>query len=232
MPGSTPKIFTIPKIFHRVWLSGTPLPQAAQDFIAGWTALHPDWEQRLWTSESLPLLVNQSLFDEAGTFWAKKTDILRYELLRLFGGVYMDVDMEPRKNIDALIQDLDAFAPRFREETSDIFDPDFCLEIAILGTVPHHPLFERLVSSLTPWNAERPGEDVLLATGPHYFTRQVNGWKQGDTGGFSLTELEPKIFQPYEWFEADKQAMDHPDAYGIHQCWGSWAGWNGKPPKK
>ena len=141
--------------------------------------------------------------------------------------------MEPRRNIDALIQNLDAFAPRFREETSDIFDPDFALEIAILGAVSHHPLFECTVDDLTPWNRDHPDADVLLATGPHYFSRRVNAWKEaGDTKGFSLTEFEPHFFQPYEWFETEKQALDHPDAYAIHRCWGSWNNWNGLPPKE
>ena len=74
MPLIVPKS-SIPKIIHRVWLSGEPLPGAAQEFIAGWERLHPNWEQRLWTSDNLAPLVNQTLYDSTDKFWAKKTDI-------------------------------------------------------------------------------------------------------------------------------------------------------------
>ncbi len=220
---------SIPKIMHPVWLSREPLPEAAQEYIANWERLHPGWQHRLWTSENLPKMVNRDLFDAANG-WAAKTDILRYELMLTFGGVYVDVDMEPRKNIEALIAGLDAFAPRFREETSPIFNPDFALEIAILGSIPGYPLFERIVSQLGLWHHLHPLAGILYATGPHYFSLQVNEWKRGDTEGFSLTEFEPKVFQPYEWFETDKEAMPHLDSYAIHRCWGSWNNWNGRPP--
>lgn len=221
----------IPKIMHRVWLSGEPLPLAAKEFIEGWTRLHSDWEQRLWTSENLPEMVNRSLFDRVGG-WAAKTDVLRYELMRSFGGVYLDVDVEPCKNIDALIAGLDSFAPRFREESSPIFNPDFCLEIAVLGSVPHHPLFEQVVASLGPWQEQHPGADILLATGPEYFSLQVQEWRKCQPAGWELTEFPPSVFQPYEHFEHDREAIDHPHSYGIHRCWGSWNNWNGRPPKQ
>jgi len=229
VPDTIPRIM-IPKVMHRVWLSGEPLPRLAQEYIDGWTRLHPDWQQRLWTSENLPEMFNRPLFDRAQG-WAAKTDILRYELMHQFGGVYLDVDVEPRKNIDALIAGLDAFAPRFREESSPGFDPDFCLEIAVLGSVPRHALFGRIVDALGPWNEAHVGQSILLTTGPQFFTLQVRKWNRGDTQGHTLTELPPPAFQPYEWDQFDREAMDHPDSYGIHRCWGSWNNRNGRPPK-
>jgi hypothetical protein len=67
-----------------------------------------------------------------------KSDILRYELLRLFGGIYLDTDVEILRNFDEL---LDA--------------PFFCSDegmgnigTAVLGCVPHHPLNHAMLKAI------------------------------------------------------------------------------------
>ena len=56
---------------------------------------HPDWEYKLWTDETVKeiTLINQELFDKAKNY-GEKSDILKWELVYRFGGVYIDTDME------------------------------------------------------------------------------------------------------------------------------------------
>ncbi len=38
----------IPKVFHRIWLGGTPLPDEHTRWGETWQTQHPDWQMRLW----------------------------------------------------------------------------------------------------------------------------------------------------------------------------------------
>ena len=61
--------------------------------------------QVLWTDEQVAglTLFNQAAFDAAPNF-GEKSDILRYELLYAFGGVYVDVDLQCVGNLAQLCQ--------------------------------------------------------------------------------------------------------------------------------
>jgi len=96
----------IPKVIHQIWLGGN-LPEKFARMTAKWPELHPDWEYRLWTDSEVADLdfENRDLFDDTDC-WGEKTDILRVEILRRFGGVYVDTDYE-------LLKPLDSFHERF-----------------------------------------------------------------------------------------------------------------------
>ncbi len=40
---------------------------------------------------------------------AQKADVARYEIVLKYGGIYMDIDFEPLKNIEPLLHGVDAF---------------------------------------------------------------------------------------------------------------------------
>ena len=56
-----------------------------------WIEKHPDWEYMLWTEENIPKLINYKHF--VATYkLSGKANIVRYELLYRYGGVYIDAD--------------------------------------------------------------------------------------------------------------------------------------------
>jgi mannosyltransferase OCH1-like enzyme len=100
----------IPKVFHFIWL-GSNLPDEFLPMIGSWKCQHPLWEVRIWSDEDVePLsLTNRHLFDSSANF-GMKSDILRYEILQKFGGVYIDIDYECVANIENLCSDCQFFA--------------------------------------------------------------------------------------------------------------------------
>jgi mannosyltransferase OCH1-like enzyme len=86
----------IPRIIHQIWLGPLTPPSKALD---SWKKKHPNWEYRLWTEDNLPNLKNQHAFDVSDNY-PQKADILRYELLEQFGGVYVDADVHCIKPVD------------------------------------------------------------------------------------------------------------------------------------
>ena len=79
----------IPKIFHIIWIGPNPYPFG--EYKESWLKHNPHWELKYWNNDNLPDLYNQKIFDLIPS-WAGKADILRYELLYRYGGLYSDAD--------------------------------------------------------------------------------------------------------------------------------------------
>lgn len=157
------KELQIPKIIHQIWLGG-PLPEAYVSWTKTWQEHHPDWTYIIWGDDDLPLLplVNKKLFDKASNF-GEKSDILRLELLNLYGGLYIDTDYECYKSFDAF-----HYANSFYASALSLGYCGIGLCNGLVAAAPAHPLIKKLVagmgeSSTLPTLSER--------TGPMYFTR-------------------------------------------------------------
>ena len=178
---------------------------------------------RLWTRDNLPPLQNQAIYDGFKNH-GQRADILRYELMYQFGGVYVDIDMECQKPLDNLIKNCEGFAGR-TEPVWQIVGTQY-LEIAILGAVPGHSLFARVIDSLPEWYAAHPGYTIPGRTGPYYFQQQYLAWRtdgeqyQGQHRDFLL--FRPSLLFPYIGAWGTRPEEEFPDAYAIHRWWSSW----------
>lgn len=91
----------IPKIFHQIWLNGE-MPEEYKKLTKILLSLHPDWEYKLWNSDNRPKLFNEDLYNQM-KYWKFKADLIRYEILHQYGGVYLDVDFLFQKNMDCFL---------------------------------------------------------------------------------------------------------------------------------
>jgi hypothetical protein len=153
----------IPKLFHRVWLGGKPMPFYFQKWGESWMEKHPSWTMKLWKEEECEKLNNRDLFQKC-TSLAQCADVARYEILYREGGVYLDTDMECLKNIETLINSVDFFACWQRPDLN-------ILSNAIFGASPEHDLMQKITLDCRtdfqpePWNA----------MGPPFFTKRLLG---------------------------------------------------------
>ena len=213
----------IPKIIHHTWIGDDSLPEAERGMMQKWRQHHPEWEMRLWTKDNLPTLQNQALYDSRKNT-GHRADVLRYELMYQFGGVYVDMDMECQKPIDDLIAECEGFAGRI-QPTREVTGIQY-LEIAILGSVPGHPLFAQAIDMLPNWYEAHEGYGVPVRTGPQYFQAQYLAWRadgeqyRGEHRDFLL--FKPPLFFPYTWQERERGWDAHPDAYAVHRWWCTW----------
>lgn len=115
-----------PKILHRVWLGGGDIPYA--EYWQRWLELHPHWQTFTHTDS----LACESLSLKA------QADITRAAILARVGGVYVDCDVEPVANIDALTE-FDLFAPlTYGRAICNCF----------VGCAPEHPQIVALAEHL------------------------------------------------------------------------------------
>src|SRR5438046_3149350 len=126
----------IPKVFHRIWLGTQQMPDEFVQYGETWTKYHPGWTMQLWTDENLPEIINQQEFLLAETT-SYKSDILRYEVIYRYGGVYIDTDFECLRNIEPLLKGVQAFVVRE--------DPRFVCA-AIFGAERGHALLADVIA--------------------------------------------------------------------------------------
>lgn len=147
-PQDNPKI---PQIIHQIWIGNRPIPSKLQEYQKTWREQHPDWEYKMWTNEEVKnyTFVNQELkflFDQALTL-GERVDVLRYDILYQYGGIYADCDCICLKPLDVFVYCYDFFAgmfpPMFATMETAVF-----LQNCMIGAKPQHPVIKRLASLL------------------------------------------------------------------------------------
>ena len=206
----------IPRIIHQYWNSGT-LPDEYLEYSFCWVKLHPDWDWKFYDDRPIQMgyliLQNRDLFDQAHKISPKavaqfKSDVLRYELLYQFGGVWVDVDIKPQKPIDELC--------RIAELSSDSCwacweEPDRWVSNAILASSKGNPLMGKLIEDL-PGNVAKYGPMVgnTVKSGPQFITPYALDYE-------NFTAYPREYFFPYLWNELHRENEAFPNAFGIHR---------------
>ena len=147
----------IPKIIHFIWLNGS-MPKNYQYYVETWKKFHPKWQIKIWNEQDI---INED-FANMDLYWlaesyASRADIARYEILKRYGGLYADADIECFKSFDELnhkydfYANLDPMAIR-KDYTSDPY-VEVSIINALIGTVPDHPILDQTLLNLRKnWN--------------------------------------------------------------------------------
>jgi mannosyltransferase OCH1-like enzyme len=195
----------IPKIIHQIWLGG-PVPDKFKSWMESWKIMHPDWKYILWTDADIknfrPYV--QNLLSKSHNF-GQKADILRYEILYQFGGVYADVDCECLMPFDLLNHCYDFYVG------ITIPSRTILIENSILACTPGHPIMRAFIESIKEVRCQT-NFDIFDSTGPRHITR-------------IFQQIAPCIrdriivFPPT--FFSSKSGIG-PETFVAHYCTGSW----------
>lgn len=199
----------IPKIIHHIWIGGDVPLHLAQNCIA-WADLHPDWDFKLWTETEIDEigLQNRALYDQAEKIVPRdaleqfRADIVRYEVLALFGGMYVDVDTRPLRNIEPALAGHHEFAAR--EDRTWIGN-------TYVGAVPGHPIMRDIIAGM-PANVHRfRGKRPNKLSGPQYITPIWNRHH-----GHVAPQRQ---WFPYSYIDVKRQTVPETfaeDVYAVH----------------
>lgn len=192
----------IPQIFHQVWL-GPPMPEEFQKYRQTWVDLHPGWEHRLWTERNMEPLRYQRFYDEA-QHPAYKAEIVRVEMVRKYGGIWIDSDFECFKPIDELLVGLDAFTvPQYDSGATEF-------ACGIYGAVPDHPWIREVEDSIPQvWKPDR------MSVGPWHWTPIIRRHLE-------VARLPKEMFYPYSSRELHRKGEQFDGAYAAHHWAGTW----------
>ena len=99
----------IPAIHHLLWTTPNDFAPKFHDFRFSWMLENPSWDFRLWRLEDLPLhrfpTTCSFLLSDPRLHWVLKSDIARWLIVWLYGGVYSDTDVQCLKTMDRFLSD-------------------------------------------------------------------------------------------------------------------------------
>jgi mannosyltransferase OCH1-like enzyme len=162
----------IPKIIHQIWIGPKKMPEKYMDT---WKALNPDWTYMRWTdkeiAEHFPKgFKNQKHINEIEE-WAGKADMIRYEILYKFGGIYVDADSICTNGLDDHFLDHSAFAGFENEQCRGNL-----IANGYMGSTKGNSFIKKLVDEIykMPSVTQRiTGRMAWQNVGPLFFTEMV-----------------------------------------------------------
>jgi mannosyltransferase OCH1-like enzyme len=198
----------IPRVIHRLWLGRDSIPETFERYGETWRYHHPRWEVKLWTDDNLPPLSCQAEVDHAANF-KSRYDMVRYEVLRQFGGVIIDLDMECLRPLDPLLGGVEAFVGLETGKKRRV-------GTQIIGAMARHPVLEHAVEQLR--RTVGAGGTASQQAGPAFLTRVVDDFRDQITIFPRAAFLSPLTLEP------PRRPDDFPNIYAVHHHAESWRG--------
>lgn len=222
----------IPKIIHQLWKDAV-VPDRYAPLVASWRKHHPDWQYRLWTDADLRDFVARHYPDFLAVYDGyrqpiSRADAARYLLLRHFGGLYVDLDVECFRPFDELLGDarlVIGLEPAGHladgKVTARKLDKLICP--TVIASEAGHPFWDHVVRHL---RAAAQARDPLDATGPFLLTRAYDSFADAA----SVTVLPSEFFYPLSkhdcWtgraYDIEVWERVTRAAYALHYWDGSW----------
>jgi mannosyltransferase OCH1-like enzyme len=214
----------IPKKIHQIWLGKNAIPKKFSEYRDKILNLHPGWEYFLWTDELKEKPYGNmdiSQFDINKVYYLSsnlghRSDILRYQLMYTYGGIYLDTDMEIQKTLNDFLK-LESFIV---EGPPQKWKFPQTVENAVLGSEKNNLFFSFLLNQIPIHYGN--GEDVVEKTGAHFISFALHRYKEVFGIDPPITIIPRDLFYPYFWYEKEKKDLNFPNSYGIHRWWGSW----------
>lgn len=158
---STP-IFRIPKKVHLIWLGPSSFPLKSVENIRAWMAYHPDWTFYFWTDRKRIAPCNQMKIRQVKDFnfkflqgefeqsnnWGEKSDILRYEILYQYGGIYIDHDADCLRPFHGLHAGYDFYAG-LEAPHEQLDGLALTVGIGVIGAKPYHPIIRGAIQIIS-----------------------------------------------------------------------------------
>lgn len=207
----------IPKILHQLWIGPKPAPTK---FMDTWKVKHPDWEYIRWSEAELEArgmsLACQKQIEGMREINGK-ADIIRWEILNRFGGVFVDADSICIEPLDGLLEahpNMTAFAGYENEEARGTL-----IATGTMGFTPNHPLVRAAIEWIQQNLQPQPETHTDGSTrawytvGPGLITRLY------ETKAFKdLTIFPSYTFLPFHY--TGRKYEGHAKVY-TYQEWGS-----------
>lgn len=229
---------SIPKIIHQIWLGKLFIPLVFKRLSDSWQTQYLDWEYFFWNTDKATEFVNQefpqyvSLYNTL-SYDVQRVDLLKYLILLKFGGVYIDIDYEPLKSIEPILENQALCFGLEPKQYSDFHQAEYFLGNAFMASIPNHEFLSQLVEHISDnlASVDIPKENkyyyVMNSTGPLL----LNNFYQSYLSKQEVTLIPSEQICPLDSVEAKNYFLGGDKAkyrqkleksFAIHLFAGTW----------
>jgi mannosyltransferase OCH1-like enzyme len=210
----------IPKIVHLTWKT-RQIPLKWKETALSWKKTNPDWKIKLWTDDDNRNYIADHYPDFLSIFDSyphniQRADAIRYFLLKDFGGVYCDLDIEVLGSLNPFFDHAEGDV--FLVQSGNVPVYTNCFMAGKPGAAFWNEVIERLKKPQIPWFAVSKHFMVMYSTGP----LMVNSVAKQTSCIISL--LPKNVFMAYS--VADDTSIIKPGALLRNMNEGSWNSWD------
>ncbi len=174
-PGNVPSSsnLIIPKIIHQIWFGNEPIPKNYQYFLETWRQYHPDWQVKIWTEAD----ILKEDFDSMDLFllarsYAEQADVMRYEIIQRYGGLYIDTDIECYASFEELHYKYDFYT---NMEPPALNKKRVTIANNMIAAVPNHPIVKQtLINIRNNWHKTEKDFETNFSSSWSKFARSTH----------------------------------------------------------
>lgn len=209
------------------------VPEKYLPLIESWKRHHPEWEYRFWTDAQLRDFVATSYPNFLARFDSyedpiSRVDAGRYLVLKHFGGLYVDLDMDCLRPVDELLENA-SFIVGLEPDAHLLEKPILASGVttllcpSVIASEAAHPFWDHVIGLL---EVAPSSGNVLDLTGPILLSKAYESYLAKD----QITLLASEIFYPLSkhecWagsgFNLEFWEEKTRNAYALHYWDGSW----------
>ncbi len=189
--------FPIPKKIHQIWLGEKKIPRKSIKWMNSWKKFNPEWEYKLWDEKNIKEL---DILDF--NVYSKKvnpgyrSDIIRYVILKKFGGLYADTDFECLKPIPSNIL-------KYKFIAGIMFGNKPNLGNSIMLSSPNFILMDKILNHIKLKEYRNNINHIINHSGPENVTREY--FKLKETYQNKTLILPSNYFYPYPNYMLNKK---------------------------
>jgi hypothetical protein len=194
---------SIPKIIHQLWIGPKERPHK---FMDSWRNNNPDFKYIMWNEQEIKKNLKIKCLDKLNAMREinGKADILRWEILYNYGGIFLDADSVSISPLDEHLLSVPAFAAYENEITR----PGLIATVA-MGFPKNHPLCLAAINWILKNNVTK--QPAWISVGPGLITKLYKSYPD-------VIMFPSHYFLPIHF--SKNIYMGHGKVY-AHQEWGS-----------
>ncbi len=218
----------IPRIIHQIWYQGEDVPEKYKEWQKSWKKNNPTWEYHIWTEPKMDKIMQMDKYKWFYPTWKaypkmiQRIDTFKWTVLHLYGGYYVDLDMECLRPLKGLLTDdcefaIGQFKPFYRI-WGRFVGVNLIVNNAFIASIPNHVfIMEFLKESEKVFIKNKKKQSAIISK---------------TTGPLIVSNVVSKYLKKYKIFLADDKLVEiYPpevkkygqNGYIIHHSECSWA---------
>ena len=188
-------------LIHQIWIGNNERPDVWMKTVKEFCSIYGH-TYILWDNTNIPLLINSNKFNKEHTLMGK-ADILRYEILYSYGGIYVDADSVI---INGTL--LNTMIINFFSQTNEILfgkDTHDFIANGVIFSKKESPFLKKIIDYIGKLEESQLTENKPWIKYGSYLITDIYNTDPYD----SIELMDQNVFYPFGWSWSSIESLDY-----------------------